>query len=56
MYADWYVIPIEEKNHKVGLRFFLIFSNFFVVQPHGARVQWLPGLADWARFWRGRGR
>ena len=26
------------------------------VQPHGARVQWLPGLAEWARFWRDRGR
>ncbi len=25
------------------------------VQPHGARVQWLPGLADWARFWRDHG-
>lgn len=24
------------------------------VHPHGARVQWLPGLADWARFWRER--
>lgn len=22
------------------------------VQPHGARVQWLPGLTDWTRFWR----
>lgn len=26
------------------------------VQPHGARVQWLPGLADWARFWRDHSR
>ena len=22
------------------------------VQPHGARVQWLPGLANWTAFWR----
>jgi hypothetical protein len=21
--------------------------------PHGGRIQWLPGLADWAGFWQG---
>jgi hypothetical protein len=26
------------------------------VQPHGARVQWLPGLADWTAFWRDHSR
>jgi len=23
------------------------------VHPHGRRIQWLPGLADWAGFWQG---
>jgi hypothetical protein len=23
------------------------------VHPHGGRIQWLPGLADWAGFWKG---
>ena len=23
------------------------------VHPHGGRIQWLPGLADWAGFWQG---
>ena len=26
------------------------------VQPHGTRLLWLPGMADWTSFWRGRGR
>ncbi len=24
------------------------------VQPHGTHIQWLPGMADWAKFWRER--
>ncbi len=26
------------------------------VHPHGTRLLWLPGMADWTSFWRGRGR